>query len=295
MWVMISGPYTAGARTPEDRARNLEAMNLVALEVLERGHTPIIGVNLALPLVGAAGAEHFERIMMPVSLAAAERCDCVIRIGGASAGADQEVESFTRRGLPVFTSTSQLPPPVAHIRPSMEAAEKEMRRYRGLAEKAAAQLQWPQLRIALDPETNSIAVIMKHMAGNLRSRWTDFLTTDGEKPWRDRDAEFVDDFADRAALEAWWLQGWTAFETAAAALTDAELARVVHIRGEPHTVALALARSLAHTAYHTGQITQLARSIASRQGQSWATLTVPRGGSKDHNLSMGYGPPAAPQ
>ncbi len=166
------------------------------------------------------------------------------------------------------------------------AIEREFARYRGMAEKAVAQLGFEELRVALDPETNSIAVIMKHVAGNLRSRWTDALTTDGEKPWRDRDREFVDDFPDRAALEAWWKAGWDALETQIAALRDEELARVIPIRSEPHTVALALERSLAHTAYHTGQIVQIARIVASRAGKSWNTLTIPRGGSDAFNQRL---------
>jgi hypothetical protein len=162
----------------------------------------------------------------------------------------------------------------------------EFARYRRLAESAAGQLTWPELRAALDPETNSIAVVMKHVAGNLRSRWTDALTTDGEKPWRNRDTEFVDDFADRAALDAWWAGGWGAVEGALASFADADLARTLTIRGEAHTLALALTRSLSHTAYHAGQIVQTARAHASRAGRTWTTLTIPRGGSEAFNRSM---------
>ncbi len=164
----------------------------------------------------------------------------------------------------------------------------EFRRHRGLAEGASAQLTWEQLRTRLDPETNSIAVIMKHVGGNLRSRWVDPLTTDGEKPWRNRDAEFVDDFADREAMTAAWNAGWEALDGALASLSDADLARVLTIRGEPHSLTLALARSLAHTAYHCGQIVQAARILASRAGAPWKTLTIPRGGSAAFNRSKGY-------
>lgn len=175
-------------------------------------------------------------------------------------------------------------------RATIEAFEAEFRRYRRMAEDASAQLPWESLRIALDDEVNSIAVVMKHLAGNLRSRWTDALTTDGEKPWRDRDREFIDDFADRAALEACWRDGWSALEATLAALCDGDLHRTLTIRGEPHTLALALARSLAHTSYHAGQIVQTARTLAARAGLPWETLTIPRGGSEAFNRRKGYAP-----
>lgn len=111
MWIMVSGPYTTGAATTEDRAANLRAMNLAAYELLRRGHVPVIGVNLALPLIWAAGAERFDEIMMPLSLAAAERCDAVLRIGGPSRGADREVEAIRARGGRVYHSLEDIPPP----------------------------------------------------------------------------------------------------------------------------------------------------------------------------------------
>ena len=167
---------------------------------------------------------------------------------------------------------------------------KEFARYRSLAEKATAQTTWEELRAPLDPEINSVAVIMKHLGGNLRSRWTDPFTTDGEKSWRDRDSEFVDDFADRAALEAHWRAGWDVLENALGAMSDADLPRTLFIRGEAHTLALALTRSLSHAAYHAGQIVQLCRVHASRAGRGWSTLTVARGGSAAFNAGMGFQP-----
>lgn len=175
----------------------------------------------------------------------------------------------------------------------IQSFEAEFRRYRGLAEGAAGQLSWEQLRAPLDPEVNSIAVMMKHVGGNLRSRWTDALTTDGEKPWRDRDAEFIDGFADRGELVHAWGAGWAALESTLAALSDADLGRTLTIRGEPHTLALALARSLSHAAYHCGQIVQTARVIAARAGLPWRTLTIPRGGSAEFNRSKGFSPSAS--
>jgi uncharacterized damage-inducible protein DinB len=149
-----------------------------------------------------------------------------------------------------------------------------------LADRAVAQVPDDRLHTALDANTNSVAVIMKHVAGNLTSRWTDFLTTDGEKPWRDRDDEFAAAFADRAELLAAWEAGWACLLTALRALTPDDLGKTVTIRGEPHTVPLALARSLGHTCYHVGQIVQVARVHA---GDDWTTLTIPRGGSAAFN------------
>ncbi|OJW19383.1 MAG: hypothetical protein BGO49_08620 [Planctomycetales bacterium 71-10] len=176
----------------------------------------------------------------------------------------------------------------------IDASSTSFRANKGFADQATAQLPDEKLRIALDPNTNSIAVVMKHVAGNLRSRWTDFLTTDGEKPWRDRDAEFVDAFADRDELSACWESGWRALFDALSALSPADLARTVTIRGEPHSVPLAIQRSLAHCGYHVGQIVLTARILA---GDDWKTITIPRGGSANFNQrawDRGHDRPALP-
>ena len=110
MWIMVSGPYTSGSKDEAVRAANLRAMNAAALEVWKRGHVPVIGVNNALPLIEAAGREHFDSIMMPLSLAVAERCEAVLRIGGPSQGADQEVELIRQRGGKVFHSVDEIAP-----------------------------------------------------------------------------------------------------------------------------------------------------------------------------------------
>jgi len=149
-----------------------------------------------------------------------------------------------------------------------------------LADRAVAQVADDKLHVAVDANTNSIAVIMKHVAGNLQSRWTDFLTTDGEKPWRQRDDEFVDSFGSRAELLKFWERGWTCLLETLANLKSEDLGKTVLIRGEPHSVPLALERSLGHTCYHIGQIVQLARVHA---GEQWQTLTIPRGGSEQFN------------
>jgi hypothetical protein len=124
---------------------------------------------------------------------------------------------------------------------------------------------------------------MKHMAGNLQSRFTDFLTSDGEKPGRDRDREFVEDGRDRAAIVADWEGGWKCLMDAIRALSDRDLARTVLIRGDPHTVIDALLRQLSHHAYHVGQIVQVSRYLAK---DNWKVITIPRGGSKTFNAAM---------
>ena len=149
-----------------------------------------------------------------------------------------------------------------------------------LADRAVEQVSDEKLHLALDDHTNSIAVIMKHVAGNLTSRWTDFLTSDGEKPERNRDDEFVDSFASRAEVIGCWERGWAVLRGALGDLQPADVAKTVTIRGEPHSVPLAMSRSLGHTCYHVGQIVQLARHHA---GEQWNTLTIPRGGSEQFN------------
>jgi hypothetical protein len=155
-----------------------------------------------------------------------------------------------------------------------------LRSNKGWADKAIAQLPDESLHVALDSNTNSVAVIMKHVAGNLLSRWTDFLTTDGEKPWRNRDDEFVDSFAVRHEVLDYWEKGWNRLFETLGSVRPSDLARTVLIRGEPHSVPLAIHRSLAHCAYHVGQIIMIARILA---GDVWQTITIPRGGSAAFN------------
>ena len=164
-----------------------------------------------------------------------------------------------------------------------DAAVSGFRYHRLLAERAIAQISDNALHQSLDAETNSIAVIMQHVAGNLRSRWTEFLTSDGEKPFRQRDEEFTDRGASRAELLAAWNVAWQEMFASLEALTHADVGRTVLIRGEPHSVPLAVERSLAHTCYHVGQILLLARHWA---GPNWETLTIPRGGSSAHNQAV---------
>ncbi|HSL69175.1 MAG TPA: DUF1572 family protein [Longimicrobiales bacterium] len=151
------------------------------------------------------------------------------------------------------------------------------RQQRRLAEAAARQLDDEQFFHAPTPDANSVAVIMKHVGGNLRSRWTDFLTSDGEKPDRNRDGEFMVEGESRASVMQTWDDGFASLEGALSALTAADLARTVTIRGEPHTVVQALIRNLAHTSHHAGQVVHLAKMLT---GSAWLTLSIPRGGSK---------------
>ena len=160
------------------------------------------------------------------------------------------------------------------------------RYYKKLAESAIEQVTDEQLFIMLDEEANSIAIIMKHMAGNMRSRWTDFLTTDGEKPNRDRDSEFVAPPATRNALLEVWEEGWMRVFRALDPLSEADLGRTITIRGEAHSVMQAVNRQLAHYAYHAGQIVILAKHFAHDR---WQSLSVPRNRSAEFNKRVATG------
>jgi hypothetical protein len=160
------------------------------------------------------------------------------------------------------------------------------RQYKALGDKAIAQVADPDLVRSLDPEMNSIAAIVKHLAGNMRSRWTDFLTTDGEKPDRDRDSEFVNPAASRQELLAQWEQGWQHVFAALEPLTDDDLGRTVTIRGERHTVLMAINRQIAHYACHIGQIILLAKHFRSSE---WESLSIPRNRSAEFNARVASG------
>ena len=160
------------------------------------------------------------------------------------------------------------------------------RYYKGLVERALAQLSDEQLLAVLDGEANSIAVIVKHLTGNMRSRFTDFLTSDGEKPGRDRDAEFENPPGSRAELMALWEDGWQCVFTAIEPITEEDLQRSITIRGEAHSVMQAINRQVAHYAYHCGQIVLLAKHFKSDQ---WQTLSIPRRKSADYNRRVEAG------
>ena len=160
----------------------------------------------------------------------------------------------------------------------LDESLSQLRKLKELADSALAQIGDDDLFTVLDPESNSIAIIMKHLVGNMRSRWTDFLTSDGEKPDRDRDGEFELDWDDSAqALKAAWEAGWALVLETVASLTPEDLHRTIRIRGGAHTVMQAIYRQATHYAGHTGQIQLLAKHYA---GPRWRSLTIPRGQSK---------------
>jgi len=157
------------------------------------------------------------------------------------------------------------------------------RSYKKMAEKAMAQVSDEEFFRAIDPESNPLAVIVKHIGGNLRSRWTDFLTTDGEKPDRFRDSEFVSDEDTRASLMVLWETGWLALFDTFEQLTPDDLNKIVTIRSEEFTVVRAMVRSLAHTASHVGQIVFLAKHLRSVE---WKNLSIPRNTSEEFRAFM---------
>ncbi|MCZ6688989.1 MAG: DUF1572 family protein [Planctomycetota bacterium] len=170
----------------------------------------------------------------------------------------------------------------------LEDAARSFQKYKLLAEKAIDQISTTDFFATLGAEENSVAIIMKHMAGNMKSRWTDFLTTDGEKPDRERDSEFEITAADsRERLLDRWEKGWRLLWKTLEGLGAEDIGRTVTIRGEPHTVLEAIQRQLSHYAYHAGQIVFLARHHA---GERWRSLSIPRGQSRDIEVSKGGEP-----
>jgi uncharacterized damage-inducible protein DinB len=184
----------------------------------------------------------------------------------------------------------------------INALGAEFRRYKTLAEGAIQQLTEEQLAVAGSANGNSIATLCWHVSGNLSSRFTDFLTTDGEKPWREREEEFAARHVSRDALLAKWEAGWTVLLDTLSTLSDSDLTRTVTIRGTPMSVQVALLRALAHVSYHVGQVVFLAKAMA---GDGWKYLSIPPGQSDAYNkapkferaeeyvAAMQKGPPAS--
>jgi len=166
----------------------------------------------------------------------------------------------------------------------LDSARKEFAYYRSLGDKTFAQLPDADLFREPAPGSNSIAVIVKHMHGNMMSRWTDLLTTDGEKPWRQREAEFENDLGTRAELIARWNEGWACLFAAVDPLSPTDLERIVHIRTEPHTVVQAITRQLAHLPYHVGQIVLIGKLF---RGEEFRSLSIPKGGTQAFNKAKG--------
>jgi Protein of unknown function (DUF1572) len=163
----------------------------------------------------------------------------------------------------------------------LDEIRRQLRGHKRLVEGALTQLKDDDFFVTLDPESNSVAILIKHVSGNMRSRFTDFLTTDGEKPDRHRDTEFeITSKTSRDELMRWWEEGWTCVFAALDSLMPDDVMRTLYIRQEPHTVVQALNRALTHYAYHLGQITFLAKHFRSTE---WKTLSVPRGKSEEFN------------
>jgi Protein of unknown function (DUF1572) len=167
--------------------------------------------------------------------------------------------------------------------PILEVAIDELQKIKKLADKSIAQVDDAQLWAKLDPEANSIAVLMRHMAGNMRSRWTDFRSSDGEKPDRHRDQEFEEPVMSRDELIAEWEDGWRRMFDALASIRDTDLPETVYIRSEPHSIYKAISRQVAHYAGHAYQILLLAKHW---KGADWKTLSIPRGHSEEFNQRM---------
>jgi hypothetical protein len=170
----------------------------------------------------------------------------------------------------------------------LQDSSEVYRHYKKLAERAMAQCPDEGLFATLDGESNSIAIIVKHMMGNMRSRWTDFLTSDGEKPDRHRDTEFEEPAKSREELLAAWERGWKYLFDALGGLSDADLTRTVYICTEPHSAMQAINQQVAHYSYHVGQITFLAKHFAAGAGK-WTALTVPRRKSSEFNAKVASG------
>ena len=165
----------------------------------------------------------------------------------------------------------------------LDDAIRQFRKYKALADGALAQIADADLFRTIDSESNSIALVVKHLSGNMRSRWTDFLTSDGEKPDRNRDREFELEAGDTGArILAGWESGWKLLFGALESLAPGDLTRTVRIRAEAHTVMQAINRQLTHYAYHVGQIVLLARHFA---GSRWTSLSIPKGQSKEFDVS----------
>ena len=162
----------------------------------------------------------------------------------------------------------------------LDSIKKQFLYYKTLGEKAMAQLEPNQLFITLNDDTNSIAIIVKHLGGNMLSRWTDFLTSDGEKEWRNRDGEFVNTFETKTELMQFWDKGWTCLFEAINDLKPEQLSDIIYIRNEGHTVIEAINRQLAHYPYHIGQIVFYAKMLKTTE---WESLSIPKNKSENYN------------
>ena len=162
----------------------------------------------------------------------------------------------------------------------LDSAKRQFMMYKQLGEKALAQIADKELNWQANDDSNSVVMIVKHMRGNMLSRWTDFLTTDGEKPWRERDEEFSQQEMDRATMMTRWAEGWQCVFDALNSITDDDLERIIYIRNEGHTVLEAINRQIAHYSYHVGQIVYISKL---RSTKEWESLSIPRNKSNEYN------------
>ncbi|HEY5686804.1 MAG TPA: DUF1572 family protein [Yeosuana sp.] len=157
---------------------------------------------------------------------------------------------------------------------------RQFEHYKGLGDKTINSLSFEELQKEFAPDTNSIAVLVNHLSGNMLSRWTNFLTEDGEKNWRDRDGEFINVFTTKDELINSWNNGWNCFLSALKSITDHDLEKIIYIRNEAHTISEAINRQLSHYPYHIGQMVFLGKLI---KGKQWQSLSIPKGGSLQYN------------
>ena len=166
--------------------------------------------------------------------------------------------------------------------PYLNSVKKQFLYYKMLGEKAMSQLQPEQLFVVVNEDTNSIATIVKHLSGNMLSRWTDFLTTDGEKEWRNRDGEFENDLQTKEAVMTLWDKGWNCFFDALDSIQPEQLSTIIYIRNEGHTVVEAINRQLAHYPYHIGQIVFYVKQLKTSE---WESLSIPKNKSNSYNAT----------
>ena len=162
----------------------------------------------------------------------------------------------------------------------LESVIKQFKYYKSLGNKTFDQLTERELLWQMNPDANSIAIIVKHMVGNMLSRWTNFMTEDGEKEWRERDSEFENSFKSKEEMIESWEEGWSCLFYALEKLTDKDLESIIYIRNQGHTVTEAINRQLAHYSYHVGQIVYLGTLM---KGSEWKSLSIPKGGSEKYN------------
>ena len=162
----------------------------------------------------------------------------------------------------------------------LESSKKLFYYYKSLVDRSLEQISEDQIHLQFDENSNNIATLVKHMAGNMLSRWTDFLTTDGEKEWRNRETEFEDTFQSKEEMLAYWEKGWKCLFDAIDPLKEGDLSKIIYIRNEGHTVLEAMNRQLAHYSYHTGQLVFIAKALKS---DSWNSLSIPKGKSEAFN------------